>query len=251
MSFRSELETLVGAIRFFTRLPLPGTIGHSGIALEKAIRYFPLAGVIVGGIAALVFSLCMLFWPKTLAVLAAIATAIYLTGAMHEDGWGDMVDGFGGGWDKQRVLDIMKDSCMGSYGVVAIVLLLLTRFMALVEFDLNLIPAAMIAGHALSRLCSTGILATMDYVRAEGKAKPFSNRLGTGELVFAALTGTLPLLLLPLPQVVIAAGFALAATLWLARLFKRRIGGYTGDCLGATQQLAEIAFYGGLLCRFS
>jgi adenosylcobinamide-GDP ribazoletransferase len=88
-------------------------------------------------------------------------------------------------------------------------------------------------------------------VRAEGKAKPFSNRLGAGELAFAALTAALPLWLLPLSQVIPAVLLALLATLWLARLFKRRIGGYTGDCLGATQQLAEVAFYGGLLCRFS
>ena len=125
MSLRSELDTLVGALRFFTRLPIPGTLGHSGIALEKAIRYFPLAGVIVGGLAALVFSLGMLFWPKTLAVLAAIGAAIYWTGAIHEDGWGDMVDGFGGGWTKDRILDIMRDSRMGSFGSVALVMLLL------------------------------------------------------------------------------------------------------------------------------
>ena len=251
MSLRSELDTLVGALRFFTRLPIPGTSGHSGIALEKAIRYFPLAGVIVGGLAALVFSLGMLFWPKTLAVLAAIGAAIYWTGAIHEDGWGDMVDGFGGGWTKDRILDIMRDSRMGSFGSVALVMLLLVRFTSLLEIDLALIPAALIAGHALSRLCATGIMATMDYVRAEGKAKPFSNRLGTGELVFAVLTAAVPLAFLPPAQLVPAVLFSLIATLWLARLFKRCIGGYTGDCLGATQQLAEVAFYGGLLCRFS
>ena len=251
MTFRSELETLVGAIRFFTRLPIPGAFGHSGVALEKAIRYFPLSGLIVGGIAALVFAVCMLFWPKTLAVLAAIAVAIYWTGAIHEDGWGDMVDGFGGGWEKQRILDIMKDSRVGSFGAVALVVLLLARFFTLIEIDLPLVPLALIAGHALSRLCATGIMASMDYVRAEGKAKPFSNRLGWGELSFATLTAALPLLLLPLTQVIPAVLLSLLATLWLARLFKRNIGGYTGDCLGATQQLAEVAFYGGLLCRFS
>lgn len=251
MSFRSELETLVGAIRFFTRLPMPGPFGHSGVALEKAIRYFPLAGVVVGGIAALVFSLCLLVWPKTLAVLAAIACVIQLTGAMHEDGWGDMIDGFGGGWDKQRILDIMKDSRMGSFGAVALVMILLVRFVALVEVDMALIPAALISAHALSRGCATGILASMDYVRAEGKAKAFSNRLSATDLVLASVAALLPLALLPWPQVVPAVLLALFTTLWLGRLFKRRIGGYTGDCLGATQQLAEVAFYGGLLCRFS
>ena len=251
MSVRSELQTLAGAIRFFTRLPLPGTLGHSGVALTKAIRYFPLAGALVAAIAALVFALCMLFWPKTLAVLAAITTVIYLTGAIHEDGWGDMVDGFGGGWDKQRILDIMKDSCMGSFGVTSLIIVLLARFLALVEIDIALIPAALVAGHAFSRGCSTAILATMDYVRDEGKAKPFDNHLGVGGIACAGLTALLPLAMFPFVQVVPAVAGALLATLWLARLFKKRIGGYTGDCLGATQQLAEIAFYGGLLCKFS
>lgn len=251
MSLRSEIETLAGAIRFFTRLPLPGNLGHSGVGLSRSIRYFPLAGAIVGAIAALVFALCMLFWPKTLAVLAAITTVIYLTGAIHEDGWGDMIDGFGGGWDKQRILDIMKDSRVGSFGAVALVIMLLARFLALVEIDIALIPAALIAAHAFSRACSTAILATMDYVRDEGKAKPFDNRLGAGGIACAGLTAMLPLALLPPAQVAAAVVGALLATFWLARLFKTRIGGYTGDCLGATQQLAEIAFYGGLLCRFS
>ncbi len=251
MSFRSELETLAGALRFFTRLPLPGTLGHSGVALHKSIRYFPLAGVIVGAIGAAVFSFCMLFWPKTLAVLAAIATIIYLTGAIHEDGWSDMVDGFGGGWDKQRILDIMKDSRVGSFGVVALVMMLLVRFMALVEIDIVRIPAALVAAHAFSRLCSTLILATMEYVRDQGKAKPFDNHLGIGGGACAVIAALLPLGFLPLSQVIPAVLAALLATAWLARLFRTRIGGYTGDCLGATQQLSEIAFYGGLLCRFS
>ena len=251
MSFRSELETLVGAIRFFTRLPIPGSLGHSGMALEKAIRYFPLAGLLVGGIAALAFMASAHFWPKPLAVLIAIATVVYLTGALHEDGWSDMADGFGGGWDRQRILDIMRDSRLGSFGAVALVILLLMRVFALLEIDAPLLPLALMAGHAFSRLCPIGILAAMDYAREEGKAKAFDNHLGAGGSVVAVLTAALPLLFLPLPQVIVAVALSLLATLWLARLFKRNIGGYTGDCLGATQQLAEVAFYAGLLCRFS
>lgn len=251
MSLRSELETLAGALRFFTRLPLPGALGHSGFALQKSIRYFPLAGAVVGALGAAVFAFCMLFWPKTLAVLAAIAAIVYFTGAIHEDGWGDMVDGFGGGWDKQRILDIMKDSRVGSFGVVAVTLMLLMRFIALVEIDTTLIPIALIAGHAFSRLCATLILATMDYVRDQGKAKPFDNRLGAFGFFCAGFAALVPLGGLPPAQALTGVIAALLATGWLARLFKTRIGGYTGDCLGATQQLAEIAFYGGLLCRFS
>ena len=251
ISPRSEIETFLGAIRFFTRLPVPGTLGQDGIALERAMRYFPAIGLIVGLLAGLAFAVTSYFWPKALAVLAAIATAILVTGALHEDGWSDMADGFGGGWDKEKVLTIMRDSCIGSFGAVALCMLLLVRFVALLEIDLLLIPVALIAGHGVSRLCTTVVLGTLEYARPEGKAKPFSNQLGVGDLVFAGVTALLPVLLLPPQQFIPGLFLATLATLWLSRLFKRRIGGYTGDCLGAVQQLSEVAFYCGLLCKFS
>jgi adenosylcobinamide-GDP ribazoletransferase len=251
MSAPSEIDALIGAIRFFTRLPLPGQRGHSAVALERAIRYFPAAGLLVGGVAALAYALALLVWPKTLAVIAAIALAIYLTGALHEDGWCDMVDGFGGGAERERVLAIMRDSAVGSYGALALIVLLLGRFFALVEIDAPRVGVALIAGHAVSRLCSTCVLAGLDYARPEGKAKPFAQRLTPADLLLAALPALLPCLLLPPAQAVGGLVLAALATLWLARLFKRRIGGYTGDCLGATQQAAELAFYCGLLIRLA
>jgi adenosylcobinamide-GDP ribazoletransferase len=251
MSVRSELESLIGAIRFFTRLNVPGGHGHGSVALERAIRYFPAVGLLIGAIAALVFALAALVWPKPLAVAAAIAAAIYLTGAIHEDGWSDMVDGFGGGSSKDRVLAIMRDSAVGSFGAIALVMLVLFRFFSLLEIDSSRLAMALIGGHAVSRLCATYVLGALDYARPEGKAKPFANRLGRGELALATLTALLPLLFMPPRQAIAGLLLALLATLWLGRLFKRRIGGYTGDCLGATQQLAEVAFYGGLLVRLA
>ena len=250
-AIRNELDYFFGAVRFFTRLPVPAWVGHSSEALERSSRYFPAIGLIVGGIAALVLVLASVIWPKTLAVLASMATTLYLTGAFHEDGWSDMVDGFGGGWEKPQILAIMKDSRIGSFGAVALVILLLAKFCALVEIELWLLPLALIAGHSFSRLCATAVLGGLDYVRDEGKSKPLATHIGRGELAFAALTALLPLLLLPPYQAVAGVVFATLATLWLARMFKRQIGGYTGDCLGATQQLSEVAFYCGLLCRFS
>ena len=246
-----ELEYFFGAVRFFTRLPVPAWVGHSSAALERSSRYFPAVGLVVGAIAAIVFVATSLVWPKTLAVLASIAITLYVTGAFHEDGWSDMVDGFGGGWGKTRILEIMKDSRIGSFGAVALVIMLLTKFCALVEIDLQLVPVALIAGHAISRLCATTLLYTLEYVRDEGKSKPLATGIGRGALAFAALTAALPLLLLPPRSALLGVLFAALATLWLARLFKRQIGGYTGDCLGATQQLAETAFYCGMLCRLS
>ncbi|HEX5802784.1 MAG TPA: adenosylcobinamide-GDP ribazoletransferase [Azospira sp.] len=248
---RNELDYFFGAVRFFTRLPVPAWVGHSPEALNHSARYFPLVGLVVGLIGALVFAFASFFLPKTLAVLLAMAATVLVTGAFHEDGWADMVDGFGGGWTRERTLEIMKDSRIGSYGAIALTLLLLGKFMALVELDMLLVAPALIAGHALSRLCATSLLYVLDYAREEGKAKPLATRIGRGELALAAAFGLLALPMLPPLSALVGVVFAAVATLFLARKFHRRLGGYTGDCLGATQQLAEVAFYLGLLCRFS
>lgn len=250
-SLRDEATYFFGALRFFTRLPVPSWVGHSDEALARSMRYFPAVGLIVGAIAALVFSLTALFWPKTLAVLAAMTSVLYLTGALHEDGWSDTVDGFGGAWQKERILDIMRDSRIGSFGAVALIALFLTRFCALLELDFFLLPAALLAGHTLSRFCATTLLSRLDYARESGKAKPFASRIGHGELCFAALPVLFTLFLLPPLAVLYGVLCAACATFYLAHLCKRGIGGYTGDCLGAVQQLSEVAFYGGLLCNFS
>ncbi|BBN89034.1 adenosylcobinamide-GDP ribazoletransferase [Azospira sp. I09] len=253
---RRELEYFFGALRFFTRLPVPAWVGHSSEGLNRAARYFPAVGLLVGAIAALAFALAALVWPKAVAVLAAMAATIYVTGAFHEDGLSDMVDGFGGGWAREQVLTIMKDSRVGSYGVVAIVLVLLGKFLALFALPGAALPAALVAGHAVSRGCATVLLKSLDYVREDqlAKAKPLATRMGAGELALAlcfALAGV-ALLALYLPPANLAMALLLAAacTLWLGRLMRRRLGGYTGDCLGATQQGSELAFYLGLLWTF-
>ena len=249
MSTHSELETILGAIRFFTRLPIPGTLGQEAPVLTKAMRYFPLVGGLCVGVpAALAFGLTASFWPKTLAVLAAMITATLVTGALHEDGWTDAIDGLGGGRDQESALSIMRDSRIGSFGALALMLMLMARFFALVEIETLQVTIALVAGHMVSRLCAVGVFQTLDYARSEGKVSPFS-RLGRGDLIFTTLVTLLPVLLLK--HAIFALLFAAGTSYFLYRLFKRRIGGYTGDCLGAVQQLAEVAFYGGLLCRFS
>lgn len=249
---KREVEYFFGAVRFFTRLPVPGWVGHSAEALNHSARYFPAVGLLVGGIGALVYLVAALFWPPTVAVLLSMAATIYVTGAFHEDGLSDTVDGLGGGWDKLRILEIMKDSRVGSYGVVAMVLALLGKFTLLAALDPVLVPFALLAGHAVSRFCATLLLATMDYVRDDllSKAKPLATRLSTGALLCALLFVLLALALLPLGKAITGCLLAGLATFWLAAKFRRWLGGYTGDCLGATQQFSEIAFYLGLLAQF-
>lgn len=251
MLIKREAEYFFGAVRFFTRLPVPAWVGHSAEHLNRSARYFPAVGLLVGGIGALVYLAAALAWPKAIAVLLAMAATIHVTGAFHEDGLSDTVDGLGGGWEKLRILEIMKDSRVGSYGVVAIVLALLGKFTLLTEMADAWVPAALVAGHAVSRFASTTLLSAMEYVREDtlSKAKPLATRLTPGEMATAALCTLAGLALLPPAQALAGCVLAALATLWMARYFRRWLGGYTGDCLGATQQVAEIAFYLGVAAR--
>lgn len=248
---RAELEYFLGAIRFFTRLPVPAWVRHSPEALSRSVRYLPAVGLVVGGIGAVVFVAASSLWPQPVAVLLAMAAGILATGAFHEDGLADTADGLGGGWDKARILAIMKDSRVGSYGVIAMALALLGKFAVLAALPLALVPAALLAGQALSRFCALLLVATLAYVRddAASKSRPLTTRFSAAAAAFAAVFALAPLCLLPPARALAGVALAAAATLWLAAKFRRWLGGYTGDCLGATQQAAEIAFYLGCLAQ--
>ncbi len=243
---RDQARLFCAALAFFTRIPCTRWAGDSAADLNRAARYFPLVGVVVGLIAAAVYWLTARVWPPELAVIAGMAAALLATGAFHEDGFTDAVDGLGGGWTKEQALTIMQDSRIGSFGAVAIVILLLVRFQALLHVATWLLPAVLVAGHAVSRFAAVLVIHTQRYVRGEGKAKPLATRMSRGELAVAGVFGLAPLALLPagllwalLPVVLV--------WLWFSRLLRRRLGGYTGDCLGAMQQLTELAFYLGIV----
>ena len=248
---RRELGAFFAALGYFTRLPVPGWVGYSADGLARAARYLPAIGLLVGGAVALVFWLAAHVWPQPVAVVIAMVATIALTGAFHEDGLADTADGLGGGWDKAKILAIMKDSRVGSYGVIAVVLGLLGKFALLATLPAGQVVAALIAGHAVSRFFAVSLMATMDYARDDesSKARPVAARLGAGPLLFALIFAALPLLLLAPEQILPAVALAALATLWLATKCRRWLGGYTGDCLGAVQQVAEIAFYLGLTAR--
>lgn len=241
---RTELRTAAGAVMFFTRLPLPRRIDVGAADLRGAITYFPLCGALVGAFAALVWWLALAVWPATVAAGLALAAGVVLTGALHEDGWADVCDGFGGGHTKERVLEIMKDSRIGAYGLIGLLLLLGVKWQVLAALPRALVPAALVAGHALSRGMAATLMATLDYARAEGpsKARALVVRLGGWRLALVLATALAPLALLP-----VRAWWGVAALVVvrfaLARWFRQRLVGYTGDCLGAAQQLGELVFY--------
>lgn len=247
--FHREVIAFLSAIRFFTRIPIPDAVPHSAEGLNHAARYFPAVGILIGIVSAIAFGLSNLFYPEPVCVFIAMAASIYITGAFHEDGLSDMADGLGGGWDKMRILEIMKDSRIGNYGAITITMVLLAKFITLSEFSAGWIPLLLIAGHAFSRYCSVLIMAGMSYVREDAlsKSKPLATQLSPNALVVASVFGLLPLLLIPLNASLAGAFAGALITIWLGRKIQKWLGGYTGDCLGATQQLSELAFYLGAL----
>ena len=244
-----QLRLFFIALQFFTRLPIPRWVGFEPDWLHHASRYFPAVGLVVGAAAAAVYALAALIWPPLVAVLLSTIAGIYLTGAFHEDGFADTCDGLGGGMTVQRVLDIMTDSRIGAYGAIGIGMLLALKCAALSFLPSTTLVAALLVAHPLSRLAATALIWRLNYVKSEGKAKPLAQRMSGGEFALAMM------MVVPIPVVLCAIGWLqwqslvtgivamTFATYWLARKFVRRIGGYTGDCLGAVQQVAELVFY--------
>lgn len=249
-----ESRLFFTALQFFTRVPVPRWVGFAPEWLNHCTRYYPLVGLLVGAAAALVHGLAVQVWPAAVAVLLSTAASIYLTGAFHEDGFADVCDGFGGGLSRERVFEIMKDSRIGAYGTVGILLLLAVKCVSLASLPgVAAAVGALLAGHTVSRVCSAALIRFMDYAKEEGKAKPLGHRMSGNEFAIAAATGLAVVLAVGmagcLPWRALLAGVvaAVLASVWLARLFARRVGGYTGDCLGAVQQLSEAGFYLGAL----
>jgi adenosylcobinamide-GDP ribazoletransferase len=244
-----QLRLFFTALQFFTRLPIPGWVGFDPAWLNQASRYFPLVGVVVALMTSAAYALAAWFLPAPVAVIIATAFGIYITGAFHEDGFADMCDGFGGGMTAERVLEIMKDSRIGAYGAIGTICMLALKLTTLAMLPPLVAIGALLVAHPLSRLMATSLIWRLDYARAEGKAKPLAQKMSSGEFAVAALTAALPvvavLALRWLQPVALLAGMIAAAiaTFWLARMFVRRIGGYTGDCLGAVQQVTEVMFY--------
>lgn len=246
---RHEWHAFLNGLRFFTRLRVPDRIPHSELLLASATAYLPGIGLVVGAVSALAFGLAQFVLPQSVSVVLAMAASLLITGAFHEDGLSDTADGLGGGWDKARILAIMKDSRVGSYGVTALTMVLLLKFVCLSNANAAWVPVLLISGHAFSRYCAVLIMAGMAYVRpdASSKSKPLTDSVAGNRLIVATVFGLIPLFLLPFPAMLLGLVAGLVITIWLGRKFQTWLGGYTGDCLGAVQQLSEVAFYLGAL----
>lgn len=267
-----QLRLFFVALQFLTRLPTPRWVGFEPAWLHRSARYFPAVGFFVGLVAAAVFAAAHRAFGPAVAAVLCIAATVLLTGAFHEDGFADTCDGLGGAVGRERALEIMKDSRIGAYGAVGLVLMLGLKAATLASMAPATAVAALLFAHTASRAAAVAVMGALPYAGDAGhaKAKPMAHQVRPVDLALALATAALLALLLlafssapsspissawhggwlSLPEMSVAAGpatvmssllAATAMTLWCASWLKRRLGGFTGDTLGATQQLVEVA----------
>lgn len=221
---KRELNVFLCAVTFLTRLPVSRFVQHDPEHLSKSSLYFPLVGFLVGATGAFAFWLASLKCSPTIAVLLSIATTILLTGAFHEDGLADSADGFGGGYSKERVLEIMKDSRIGTFGAVALWLFLSAKLLTLSEIAAQSPREAMLAmmsAHLLGRYSSLPLIFALNYARAqETSSKPFAEKISAARLALASLYVALLCVLLLERRAIVAIGATLFVA-WMSGKFFR------------------------------
>ena len=232
------------ALQFLTRFPVPRTQATSQEDLGKAAAFFPLVGVIIGCSAALTFVLLQRALPLSASVLGAIMVASFLTNGLHEDGLADVFDGFGGGWSKERTLEIMRDSRIGVYGMLALIFVILSKLNLLSALSQNQIWRWLIVGHVAARWTSTALGAWLPPARTEGLGKLVAKQPGALEMIIATVTILVTVLLALSWQSALATLLVTGIVTVLCGLyFRMRLQGITGDCMGAAIQFTEVALY--------
>ena len=264
---REQWQLMLLALSFFTRIPVKLHVDVTASMLNQASRYFALVGVLIGACSAIAFYLAATILPLELALLISMFCSVLLTGAFHEDGWADVWDGFGGGWTVENKLNIMKDSRLGTYGAAALFFILMIKYQALLALlntaiinegaisevlshEVISMLSILLLGHCLSRVLATSLIADMPYVSedATSKVKPLAQELASNSYSILLATGAVIILFTLSFSIAWKLVVILLFTRWcLKRWFTQQLGGYTGDCLGAAQQLSEVVIYLSLL----
>jgi len=248
-----QFTLLMVATQFLTRLPTPTLAGFEPQWLGRSLRYFPLVGGVVGLLNVAVWWIAIQWLPASVAVGLMLAASLLITGAFHEDGFADACDGFGGGRTAEQTLAIMKDSRIGAFGAIGIFMLLGLKWTVAVNLPPAALPLVIVSAHVVSRWGAIGLVWRLRYVRSgdEGKSQPFDGGLPGSEWLLSGLLGAALIAIVAAVAGVSdsrieAEWFGIVAATTMAVVcglyFRARIGGYTGDCLGAAQQLAELAF---------
>lgn len=250
------------ALGFFTRVPVKDIPNFQSQWLNQASRYYGIVGIFVGCIAALVWHVSDLLWPVSIAIVLSMIATVLLTGGFHEDGLADTWDGFGGGWTVEQKLTIMKDSRLGTYGALALMLTLFLKYQLLLAIsdlnislwlDINLMIMALISSHCLSRIVAVSLIFNQHYVRDidSSKVKPMTEQQSPTEIIILLLTGLIPLALLPPALALIIIVILIITRKAIVIWYNKQLGGYTGDLLGQAQQISELVIYLTLLTYFT
>lgn len=235
------------ALQFLTRVPLALRTAPSAGDLRWAPAYYSVVGLLIGGGAAAVYRASVAILPSSVSTLLALLFLVAITGALHEDGLADCADGFGAARERERILEIMRDSRIGTFGALAVVFAVLLKYALLTSLGQGDVLGALVLAPVLSRWLVLPLTIASRPARPDGLGSVFSRSASTGPMLVAAV----PVIviggwILQLSFVVVAAGASVAVALfgWYCH---RRIGGITGDCLGAAIQFAEIATYVGIV----
>lgn len=237
-----QLHLFFNALAYFTRIEAPKWVEFNAQNEQDSLAYLPWIGFLVGAYTALIFWLCSFILPVEISILLSMITSIWITGGLHEDGLADCCDGFGGGWDKEQILKIMKDSRIGSYGALGLGLALLLKYNAL--NNLLEVTLTIILAHSLSRFMPLLIVYKASYngLAKSSKAQTMASTIQWQQLAVAFVPVLVCFSFLPISYLSSLLP-AILITILLANYFQHWIGGYNGDCLGCCQQSTEIGIY--------
>ena len=254
--FKREFNLFFLALGFFSRIPMPKKLDYNADNMHHCTRYFPVIGWLLGALLIAIYLLAEFLFGIPVAIFLLMLSSVMLTGALHEDGLADTCDGFWGGMEQVRKLDIMKDSRIGTYGSCALVLVLLGKFALLNQLaTFNQLWLVLVIAYPLSRAMAISHVQDLPYVSHLGnvqknKSDPLAKAMSKGHLIFVLTSGALGLVLLPVPMALVLI-LTLFITRYILKAWMRyHIQGFTGDVLGTAQQIQEMIIYLTLLAMF-
>jgi len=240
---RRSIEELLVAFQFLTRLPISG-IPYQPDSLARSAKFFPIVGLAVGLGASLLQHILTPHLNRALVALLVLTFLVLITGGLHEDALADAADAFGGGWNRERVLAILKDSRIGSFGALALVISMLARLLLLSILPVNRFTAFAVSAHVLCRWTTLPLSYFLPSARqSEGQGARIAQKISSASAFIGTLLSFAFVLYLLRREFWIPISAAIVITALSGLYYFRRIGGVTGDCFGATNQLTEIAIY--------
>jgi adenosylcobinamide-GDP ribazoletransferase len=238
------VEELQVAFQFLTRLPISRVAYHPD-SLSRSAKFFPVVGLVIGVAASVLQHILTPHLNRTLVALLILTFLVLITGGLHEDALADTADAFGGGWNREQVLTILRDSRIGSFGALALVLSVLARFLLLSILPLNRFTALVVSAHVLCRWTTLPLSYFLRPARNsdDGQGARIARKISPASLLTGSLLSLAIVIYLMRREFWIPVVVALGMTASSGLYYFRRIGGVTGDCFGATNQLTEIAVY--------